>query len=187
MTCAAAQATSGFPCRRHVSKSPRVQIPLLHKKSPTRGERFFMAEKEGFEPSNTLWVLHDFQSCALGRTTRLLRVQNNIKMFSLCIIMQFRAKVKNFLFAYALADEIQNMLPETAQQASCRFSICIFKFYSDIKHASVTHGIGCGLFAVGIAENAVTDADILVADALFAQHLTRLWHLKDFTGSVYPA
>ena len=26
-----------------------------------------MAEKEGFEPSNTLWVLHDFQSCALGQ------------------------------------------------------------------------------------------------------------------------
>ena len=34
-----------------------------------------VAEKEGFEPSNTLWVLHDFQSCALGRTTRLLRVK----------------------------------------------------------------------------------------------------------------
>ena len=56
-----------------------------------------MAEKEGFEPSNTLWVLHDFQSCALGRTTRLLRVQNNIQMFSLCIIIHFSAKVKTFL------------------------------------------------------------------------------------------
>ena len=55
-----------------------------------------MAEKEGFEPSNTLWVLHDFQSCALGRTTRLLRVQNNIQMFSLCIIIHFSAKVKTF-------------------------------------------------------------------------------------------
>ncbi len=146
-----------------------------------------MAEKEGFEPSNTLWVLHDFQSCALGRTTRLLRVQNNIKMFSLCIIMQFRAKVKNFLFAYALADEIQNMLPETAQQVSCRFSICIFKFHSDIKHTSVTHGGSGRMLTVCIAENAVTDANIFVADALFAQHLTRLGHLKDLTGSVYPA
>ncbi len=58
---------------------------------------YIVAEKEGFEPSNTLWVLHDFQSCALGRTTRLLRVQNNIKLFSLCIIMHFSAKVKNFL------------------------------------------------------------------------------------------
>lgn len=31
-----------------------------------------MAEKEGFEPSRPLWGLHDFQSCALDQTTRLL-------------------------------------------------------------------------------------------------------------------
>ena len=28
---------------------------------------FFMAEKEGFEPSKPFWGLHDFQSCALGQ------------------------------------------------------------------------------------------------------------------------
>ena len=28
---------------------------------------FFMAEKEGFEPSIPLWGIHDFQSCALGQ------------------------------------------------------------------------------------------------------------------------
>lgn len=33
-----------------------------------------MAEKEGFEPSRPFWGLHDFQSCALDQTTRLLRV-----------------------------------------------------------------------------------------------------------------
>ena len=32
-----------------------------------------VAEKEGFEPSRPLWGLHDFQSCALGQTTRLLQ------------------------------------------------------------------------------------------------------------------
>ena len=31
-----------------------------------------MAEKEGFEPSIPLWGIHDFQSCALDRATRLL-------------------------------------------------------------------------------------------------------------------
>ena len=28
---------------------------------------FFMAEKEGFEPSIPFWGIHDFQSCALGQ------------------------------------------------------------------------------------------------------------------------
>ena len=31
-----------------------------------------MAEKEGFEPSIPFWGIHDFQSCALDQTTRLL-------------------------------------------------------------------------------------------------------------------
>ncbi len=33
---------------------------------------FSWAEKEGFEPSIPLWGIHDFQSCALDRATRLL-------------------------------------------------------------------------------------------------------------------
>ena len=33
-----------------------------------------MAEKEGFEPSIPLWGIHDFQSCALDRATRLLHI-----------------------------------------------------------------------------------------------------------------
>ena len=41
-----------------------------------------MAEKEGFEPSIPLWGIHDFQSCALDRATRLLhdsvRVGTNV-------------------------------------------------------------------------------------------------------------
>ncbi len=61
-----------------------------------------MAEKEGFEPSNTLWVLHDFQSCALGRTTRLLRVKCYSDFNSLCIIIQISPKVKNFFLCLRL-------------------------------------------------------------------------------------
>ncbi len=34
----------------------------------------YLAEKEGFEPSRLFCSLHDFQSCALGRTRRLLQV-----------------------------------------------------------------------------------------------------------------
>ena len=84
---------------RTVAKSRLSNPRVISKyKAPIkRWVLYILAEKEGFEPSNTLWVLHDFQSCALGRTTRLLRVQNNIKMFSLCIIIHFFTKVKNFL------------------------------------------------------------------------------------------
>lgn len=35
-----------------------------------------MAEKEGFEPSKPFCGLHDFQSCALDRTRRLLHSQD---------------------------------------------------------------------------------------------------------------
>ena len=41
---------------------------------PLKIKAFLLAEKEGFEPSRPFWGLHDFQSCALDQTTRLLRV-----------------------------------------------------------------------------------------------------------------
>ena len=47
-----------------------VQIPPLpgQKESPIlTDEAFFLAEKEGFEPSIPFWGIHDFQSCALGQ------------------------------------------------------------------------------------------------------------------------
>ena len=56
-----------------------------------------MAEKEGFEPSIPLWGIHDFQSCALGRTTRLLHVRSNSfdsEIVSLNIIINIPDKVK---------------------------------------------------------------------------------------------
>lgn len=56
-----------------------------------------MAEKEGFEPSIPLWGIHDFQSCALGRTTRLLHVRSNSfnsEIVSLDIIINISRKVK---------------------------------------------------------------------------------------------
>ena len=45
-----------------------------HRKTlyPLRIQGFSLAEKEGFEPSIPLWGIHDFQSCALDRATRLL-------------------------------------------------------------------------------------------------------------------
>ncbi len=94
--CGKATAVATVP--RTVAKSRLSNPHALQNISPhQKMGAYILAEKEGFEPSNTLWVLHDFQSCALGRTTRLLRVQNNIKMFSLCIIIHFPVKVKNFL------------------------------------------------------------------------------------------
>ena len=44
------------------------------KKRASLYDLLFLAEKEGFEPSRPFWGLHDFQSCALGRTTRLLQM-----------------------------------------------------------------------------------------------------------------
>ena len=47
-----------------------VQIPPLpgQKEDPVLTDGvFFLAEKEGFEPSIPFWGIHDFQSCALGQ------------------------------------------------------------------------------------------------------------------------
>ena len=52
-----------------------------------------MAEKEGFEPSIPFWGIHDFQSCALDQTTRLLHAE----LESLFIIKETLYKVNRFL------------------------------------------------------------------------------------------
>ena len=39
---------------------------------------FFMAEKEGFEPSKPFWGLHDFQSCALGQLRDVSKFCNQL-------------------------------------------------------------------------------------------------------------
>ena len=58
-----------------------------------------MAEKEGFEPSISFWDIHDFQSCALGRTTRLLHVRSNcVIQFSFVIINEGFQKVKHYFW-----------------------------------------------------------------------------------------
>ena len=46
----------------------RPENVLQKKTNPTRLDGvYFMAEKEGFEPSIPFWGIHDFQSCALGQ------------------------------------------------------------------------------------------------------------------------
>ena len=48
---------------------PAFQIrPHQQKINPIRMDGvYFLAEKEGFEPSIPFWGIHDFQSCALGQ------------------------------------------------------------------------------------------------------------------------
>ena len=61
--------------REFVKKSHKGQRKgQRQRKSPvtTMVTGFSMAEKEGFEPSIPFWGIHDFQSCALDQTTRLL-------------------------------------------------------------------------------------------------------------------
>ena len=53
--------------------SPTYKLLSKIKRCPT-GHPFILAEKERFEPSNRFWRLHDFQSCALDQTRRLLHV-----------------------------------------------------------------------------------------------------------------
>ncbi len=48
---------------------------LQKKNSPSDDGEFFLAEKEGFEPSIPFWGIHDFQSCALGQ----------LRDFSMCV------------------------------------------------------------------------------------------------------
>jgi hypothetical protein len=60
------------------SEYSRQAASLQHKErtaqliQPYQLRGSYLAEKEGFEPSRPLWGLHDFQSCALDQTTRLL-------------------------------------------------------------------------------------------------------------------
>ena len=51
------------------SFGPAFQIrPHQQKINPVRMDGvYFLAEKEGFEPSIPFWGIHDFQSCALGQ------------------------------------------------------------------------------------------------------------------------
>ena len=70
----------------------------------------------------------------------------------------------------------------SSQRALHRFS-----FRLNSEHAAVARGVGCRLIAADIAENAVTDADVLIADACLAQYLARLGHLEHFLRSVDPA
>ena len=61
-----------------------------------------MAEKEGFEPSRPFWGLHDFQSCALDQTTRLLH-RSRIKHYS------------SFVIIIDIKDEIEKGKPLSAK------------------------------------------------------------------------
>ena len=63
-----------------------------------------MAEKEGFEPSNTLWVLHDFQSCALDqlRDFSVSVKLNSYIQFSLLTIPNGVDKVKKNLSLFLI-------------------------------------------------------------------------------------
>ena len=59
---------------RQFSEEFRFLFTCIKKERPPLRAVFLLAEKEGFEPSRPFWGLHDFQSCALDQTTRLLRV-----------------------------------------------------------------------------------------------------------------
>ena len=54
----------GFPFRKHIGSTRKS--PKNHSSSG-----FFLAEREGFEPSVPLWGTHDFQSCALDQLSHL--------------------------------------------------------------------------------------------------------------------
>ena len=57
-------------CHRHVFLTAfQIHPSPQHEKRTLSGRIrfFFMAEKEGFEPSIPFWGIHDFQSCALGQ------------------------------------------------------------------------------------------------------------------------
>ena len=49
---------SGFESLAKKTTAPK-RVPL------------FLAESKGFEPSNSLWLLHDFQSCSFGQLGQL--------------------------------------------------------------------------------------------------------------------
>ena len=82
-----------------------VQIPPLpgQNESPILTDgAFFLAEKEGFEPSIPFWGIHDFQSCALGQlrdfSMRLLASCRLTDSFDM--ILQPRPFVKLFFLFF---------------------------------------------------------------------------------------
>ena len=74
---------------------PAFQIrPHQQKINPIRMDGvYFLAEKEGFEPSKPFWGLHDFQSCALGQLRDFSKWRRSI---DLLIIHQHSRFVNTF-------------------------------------------------------------------------------------------
>ena len=58
---------------------------------------FLLAEKEGFEPSRPFWGLHDFQSCALDQTTRLL---HEFAQFNKLILSNMSPRQRRLLYQF---------------------------------------------------------------------------------------
>ena len=105
--------TAMFPkeCTKHLQITWNVISAKLRNKGNLKGNHktkiprtvavqgIHVAEKEGFEPSIPFWGIHDFQSCALGRTTRLLHGARLIvccSVVSLNIIICIDDKVKPY-------------------------------------------------------------------------------------------
>ena len=74
---------------------PAFQIrPHQQKINPIRMDGvYFLAEKEGFEPSIPFWGIHDFQSCALGQLRDFSKWRRSI---DLLIIHQHSRFVNTF-------------------------------------------------------------------------------------------
>ena len=72
------------------------------KKTPSARMGFFLAEKEGFEPSIPFWGIHDFQSCALGQLRDFsMRLLTSCRLTdSFDMILQPRPFVKLFFLFF---------------------------------------------------------------------------------------
>ena len=68
-------------------------------KKPPDWVVFYLAEKEGFEPSIPFWGIHDFQSCALGQL-RDFSMQFCAVFRRLCILLHLVLFVKHYFHIF---------------------------------------------------------------------------------------
>ena len=127
-SCADVPTRSRRAAAEPLGDDMRVRIPrriLIKKKTAILADDcFFLAEKEGFEPSIPLWGIHDFQSCALDLATRLLHTGQTQYLieFSFVTIPNQRRKVKHDFAPFSFSGGIAAILymPRTAPACAPR-------------------------------------------------------------------
>ena len=74
-----------------------LRVLIIKKQQAPKGTCCSLAESKGFEPSNSFWLLHDFQSCSFDQLGQLSTVSRCFfRPHSPLIIIVYFVKIKCF-------------------------------------------------------------------------------------------